>query len=91
MATRSKIYPLSVSDGNFSIPYMPLLANGITIQGSLVATRSVHREMLAFAALHQIKPVVETFPMTEAGIKEALEKLESGKIHFRAVLVPESK
>jgi D-arabinose 1-dehydrogenase-like Zn-dependent alcohol dehydrogenase len=91
MATRSKIYPLSVSEGNFSIPYMPLLANGITIQGSLVATRSVHREMLAFAALHQIKPVVETFPMTEAGIKEALEKLESGKIHFRAVLVPESK
>ena len=91
MKTRSSIYPLSVSEGDFAIPYMPLLANGITIQGSLVATRSVHREMLEFAALHQCKPVVEKFPMTEEGIAEAIGKLESGKIHFRAVLIPQKK
>lgn len=43
--------------------------------------------MLEFAALHKIKPVVQEFPMTEEGIKEAMDRLEAGKIHFRAVLI----
>ena len=44
--------------------------------------------MLAFAALHQIKPLWEKFPMTEDGIKTAIETLEKGKLHYRAVLIP---
>lgn len=44
MAAGSTIHPLSVADGNFSIPYMPLLAAGITVQGSIVAARQMHRE-----------------------------------------------
>ncbi|KAI9150691.1 alcohol dehydrogenase [Paramyrothecium foliicola] len=87
LSPRAKIYPLSVSSGNFVIPYMPLIAKGITVQGSLVATRAVHREMLAFAAAHKVKPVVQTFPMTEEGIKEALDRLDQGKITYRAVLL----
>lgn len=89
MAARSRIYPLGVSSGNFEIPYMPLILQGISIHGSLVANRHVHREMLQFAAFHKIAPVTERFPMTEAGIKEAMDRLEAGKVHFRAVLVPE--
>ncbi|SPN99707.1 probable NADP-dependent alcohol dehydrogenase [Cephalotrichum gorgonifer] len=89
MAPRSKIYPLSVASGDLVIPYLPLLLAGIRIQGSIVATRAVHREMLAFAALHKIKPVIEKFPMTEEGIKEAMDKLDSGNVRYRAVLVPE--
>jgi D-arabinose 1-dehydrogenase-like Zn-dependent alcohol dehydrogenase len=86
MATKSSIYPLSVDMRNFEIPYLPLILNGISIKGSLVATRAKHRQMLDFAAQHSIKPVIETFPMTQAGVREAIEKLESGKLHFRAVL-----
>ncbi|KAI2602131.1 GroES-like protein [Hypoxylon sp. NC1633] len=86
MAPGSAIYPLSVAHGNLEIPYLPLLYKGIAVQGSLVASRNIHREMLAFAALHNIKPVVEVFPMTEEGIKEAIGRLERGDIHLRAVL-----
>ncbi|KAK4152334.1 chaperonin 10-like protein [Chaetomidium leptoderma] len=89
MAPKSRIYPLSVSEGNLVIPYMPLIIKGISVHGSLVATRTVHREMLAFAAVHGIRPVIETFPMTEEGIKEALDKLDKGKVQYRAVLVPQ--
>lgn len=89
MAARSRIYPLSVSDGNLEIPYMPLIAKGISIHGSLVATRHVHRDMLRFAAFHKIAPVIEKFPMTESDIAEAMDRLEAGKVHFRAVLVPQ--
>lgn len=88
MAPQSRIYPLSVSADNLVIPYMPLISKGIRIQGSLVATRKVHREMLEFAAVHGVRPVLETFPMTEKGIKEAIDRLEQGKVQYRAVLVP---
>ncbi|EQB55018.1 zinc-binding dehydrogenase [Colletotrichum gloeosporioides Cg-14] len=86
MATRSKIYPISVSAGNLEIPYMPLILNGISVRGSLVASRKVHRRMLEFAAQHDVKPVIEVFPMSENGIRQAFEKLESGNVQFRAVL-----
>ncbi|RYP88802.1 hypothetical protein DL770_004594 [Monosporascus sp. CRB-9-2] len=89
MAPGGYIYPLTVAAGDFKIPYMGLLLNGLTVQGSLVAPRHIHKEMLEFAALHKIEPVVETFPMTEEGIKEAMERLEQGKVHFRAVLKSE--
>lgn len=89
MAPRSRIYPLSVSANDLVIPYMPLIVKGIAIQGSLVATRTVHREMLSFAAVHGVRPVIEKFPMTEEGIKDALDKLDKGQVQYRAVLVPE--
>ncbi|KAI1370294.1 GroES-like protein [Hypoxylon crocopeplum] len=86
MAPGSAIYPLSVAHGNLEIPYLPLVFNGIAVQGSLVASRNIHRDMLAFAALHNIRPITETFPMTQEGIREAMAKLERGEIHLRAVL-----
>lgn len=89
MAPRARVYPLSVAGGNLEFPYMPIILSGIRIQGSLVATRAVHRDMLTFAARHGIRPVVETFPMTEEGIKAAMEKLDKGNVQFRAVLVPQ--
>ncbi|OTA88548.1 hypothetical protein M434DRAFT_399009 [Hypoxylon sp. CO27-5] len=89
MAPRSAIYPLSVASGNLEIPYMPLINQGIAVQGSLVASRNLHRQMLAFAALHNIRPITEVFPMTEEGIREAISRLEHGKIHLRAVLTSE--
>ena len=42
--------------------------------------------MLAFAAEHDIKPVVEVFPMTKDGAEKAIERLNSGKLRYRAVL-----
>jgi D-arabinose 1-dehydrogenase-like Zn-dependent alcohol dehydrogenase len=90
MAPNSTVYPLSVVPGeNLSIPYMPVMLSGISVSGSLVATRHVHRDMLAFAALHGIRPIVEKFPMTEEGIKSAMDRLDKGQVQYRAVLIPE--
>ncbi|CAH0027513.1 unnamed protein product [Clonostachys rhizophaga] len=81
------VYALSVSFANLEMPYMPFILDGISVKGPLVATRTVHREMLAFAAFHEIKPVVETFPLTVEDMREAMDKLDSGKVHFKAVLI----
>jgi len=68
---------------------VPLVLKGLTVQGSVVAARDVHRQMLDFAALHKIEPIMEKFPMTEKGITEAMDKLDKGEMRYRGVLIPE--
>jgi len=87
MAPGGTIYPLTVSSDDFKIPYMPILAGELKVQGSLVAARQVQRDMLEFAARHGIKPIIETFPMTVEGITESMKKLEEGKMRYRGVLI----
>jgi D-arabinose 1-dehydrogenase-like Zn-dependent alcohol dehydrogenase len=87
LAPRAVIYPLSVDPGDFKMPYMPIIKKELTIQGSLVAPRHVHLDMLEFAARHHIRPIIEQFPMSVEGITEALQKLQSGKMRYRGVLV----
>ncbi|KAF1937624.1 GroES-like protein [Clathrospora elynae] len=89
MAPNSIIFPMTVSFDNFEIPHLPLIQQGITIQGSIVAARAVHRKMLAFSALHGIKPIIMEFPMSESGIEEAMSTLRDGKMRYRGVLKPQ--
>lgn len=89
MAPNSKIFPLTVAQGNFEIPHMPMILKGIQVQGSVVAARAVHRHMLAFAALHEIKPILMEFPLNESGIEEAMATLRDGKMRYRGVLKPQ--
>ncbi|KAJ9614519.1 hypothetical protein H2200_002656 [Cladophialophora chaetospira] len=87
MAPSGTIYPLTVSNDDLKVPYMGILLNGLKIQGSLVAAREIHREMLEFAAIHNIKPIVQTFPLTQDGVIDAFQRLEDGKMRYRGVLV----
>ncbi|PYH92132.1 GroES-like protein [Aspergillus ellipticus CBS 707.79] len=87
LAPGAVISPLSVANEDFKFPYMTLVLSGLRVQGSIVAARKVHRDMLDFAALHGIKPVKMRFPLTLDGVKEALKTLEEGKMRYRGVLV----
>lgn len=89
MAAGGKIFPLSVSEDDFKIPYMPMLLQGLTIQGTIVASRYIHQRMLEFAAQHKIEPIVEKFPMTVEGIEQAMKKLDDGEMRYRGVLIPQ--
>jgi D-arabinose 1-dehydrogenase-like Zn-dependent alcohol dehydrogenase len=60
---------------------------GYTIHYSLVASRARHDDMLAFSAAHNVKPAIETFPLSEEGLAEALGKLNANKMRYRGVLV----
>ena len=92
LAPKAKIFPLTIGPGNVNLPAMPLLLNGITIQGSVVASRNVSERMLAFAARRGVKPQVHKFAMDREGIEEAFGVLKEGKMRYRGVLiVPEGK
>ena len=87
LAPNATIFPLSVAGGNLEIPYMPLIESGTRIQGTIVAARAIHMKMLEFAADHDIKPIIESFPLTKEGIEKAFERLDHGKMRYRGVLV----
>ena len=87
MAPSGTIYPLTVSEGDLTIPYMPIILAGLKIQGSLVAARQIHREMLEFAAVHGIKPIIQKFPLNVDGVEKAFKTLEDGNMRYRGVLV----
>ena len=87
LAPGATVFPLSVSDGNLEMPYMPLILKGIRIQGSVVAARAIHMKMLEFAAAHGIRPIVERFPLSKEGIEKAFEHLDHGEMRYRGVLV----
>lgn len=87
MAVGGSIFPITVSKEDLKMPYTPIIRKELRIQGSRVAPRQVHREMIEFAAFHGIKPIIEKFPMTEEGITAAMDRLGSGKMRYRGVLV----
>ncbi len=64
-----------------------MLFEGYNVHSSLVASRAISDDMLAFAAHHDVKPTVETFEFTEEGFAEALNKMSEGKLRYRGVLV----
>jgi hypothetical protein len=37
--------------------------------------------------LHDVKPIIEQFPMTREGIEESLKRLEEWNMRYRGVLV----
>ncbi|KAG9234648.1 putative NADP-dependent alcohol dehydrogenase C 2 [Amylocarpus encephaloides] len=87
LARTATIVPLAAPMANFDLPSFPIFFNGYNIKPTLVASRQVHDDMLAFAASHDVKPTIETFEFTEEGFKEAYDKLMSGGMRYRGVLV----
>lgn len=81
------IYPLTVELGtNLSIPYIHVVVNGLRIQGSCIAGTSTQRNMLAFAARHNIKPVLQKFKFDQEGVDAAFKTLKDGKMRYRGVI-----
>jgi D-arabinose 1-dehydrogenase-like Zn-dependent alcohol dehydrogenase len=87
MKPRSTIFPLTVTTGDLVIPFMPIGFAGINIQGTVVATRSVHKKMLDFAVRNHITPIIEKFPLTKNGIEEGMTRVREGKMRYKGVLV----
>ena len=68
---------------------VPLILQGLTVQGSVVAARAIHKQMIDFSALHGIAPIIQKFPMTKEGITEAMDQLNNGNMRYRGVLIPQ--
>ncbi|KAA8732446.1 NAD(P)-dependent alcohol dehydrogenase [Acinetobacter qingfengensis] len=61
-----------------------LIAKAINVTGSDTGTPATLKQLLIFAARHQIQPQVEIFPMSQ--VNQAITHLKSGKARYRIVL-----
>jgi D-arabinose 1-dehydrogenase-like Zn-dependent alcohol dehydrogenase len=91
LARRATIVLMTIQQDAISIPYMPFVLPGHRLIASTEASHKNHFDMLEFAARHKIEPVVEEYPMTLEGAAAAFERLETGKMRYRGVLVREAE
>lgn len=66
------------------IPAFSLIGGDKSVSGSPTGSPYDLRQLLAFAARHDLRPQVEVFPMSQIG--SALEHVRAGKARYRVVL-----
>jgi D-arabinose 1-dehydrogenase-like Zn-dependent alcohol dehydrogenase len=70
---------------NIAVSAFDLIMGRRRLMGSPAGSRKDLRDVLEFAAAHNIRPTVTRVPLEEAG--KALRQMQEGKIRGRAVLV----
>lgn len=80
-----KLCMVGIPDKPIAISPWSVIAGEKSLVGGQPGSLDETAEMLAFTALHGIKPMIETFPMKDANA--ALEHTRQGKARFRSVLV----
>ena len=78
---------LGIPVSSINVPLIPLIFGQKSVVGSVVGGRRFMQEMLDFAAINQIEPMIETMPLSQ--VNEAMERVLAGKARYRIVLVSE--
>ena len=81
---RGRLHFVGATLAPLDIGVFNLMANQRSISASPVGSPATIARMLEFCRLHQIRPIIETFPL--ASVNEALARLRSGQAHYRIVL-----
>ncbi len=80
-----KLCMVGIPDKAISLSPWSVIAGEKSLVGGQPGSLDETQAMLAFTALHGIKPMIETFPMADANA--ALEHTRQGRARYRAVLV----
>ncbi|KAI9291336.1 GroES-like protein [Neoconidiobolus thromboides FSU 785] len=84
MKLEGRIILLGIPEANLSIPPFALLLKNLSVTGSLIGSINEIEHMLQFAANHNIRPVIERFPMSE--VNNAVQYVRDNKVRYRVVL-----
>lgn len=84
LAPNGKLCFVSGASSLINVPIDMLLNGQKRIGGSIIGGRAAMREMLEFAAHHNVKSMAEIRPMSE--VNAALDHLKAGKARYRMVL-----
>ncbi len=81
---RGRLHFVGATLAPLDIGVFSLMTGQRSISASPVGSPATIARMLEFCRLHQIRPVIETFPL--ASVNEAIARLRSGQAHYRIVL-----
>jgi D-arabinose 1-dehydrogenase-like Zn-dependent alcohol dehydrogenase len=85
LAARGKLIVVGVPGDQIQLSAFPLVFGGRSIYGSLTGTPIDSEDTLAFSVLENIRPMIETLPLEQAG--DAYAHMIEGEARFRMVLV----
>ncbi|KAJ3736595.1 GroES-like protein [Lentinula guzmanii] len=77
---------LTVAIADLKFSTLALIGKRSMIKGWPSGHAKDSEDAVAFAQKHNVKSLVETFPLDQ--VNEAYGKMQSGKVRFRAVLIP---
>lgn len=81
---RGRLHLVGATTEPLDIGVFPLLLGQRSVSSSPVGSPANIARMLEFAARHNIRPVIETYPMDQ--VNEAMDHLRNGKARYRIVL-----
>jgi uncharacterized zinc-type alcohol dehydrogenase-like protein len=79
-----RLHFVGVPQSALAIAPFPLLVGQLSISGSVIGSRAAMREMLDFAARHDIRAQSEVMPMSE--VNTAITRLRENRARYRLVL-----
>ncbi|MDR2993070.1 MAG: hypothetical protein LBV11_04445, partial [Bacillus cereus] len=79
-----KIILLAVPETPISISAGSIVMKAISVTGSLIGTIKDVKQTLEFAAKHNVRPLINEFPMTQ--VNEGVQYVRDGKVRYRVVL-----
>jgi alcohol dehydrogenase (NADP+) len=87
LKVQGEFHNVSTSDKLMpKIKVQAFLSNGCKIAGSHIGSCPEILAMLRLAGDHNIKPMIETIPISEQGCKEAVEKIYENDMRYRVTL-----
>jgi len=84
LGVRGKLLIVGASMEPMELPSAMLIAGSKSIAGHASGTSKDSEDTLAFSVLADVRPMIETLPLEQAG--EAYERMMSGRARFRMVL-----
>ncbi|CAO3606698.1 unnamed protein product [Mucor fragilis] len=70
---------------------LPFLQNQLSLRASVVGGRYSISLMLEFAKRHNIKPMIEEYPLDLDGLHKAIDRCDKSKARYRAVLIAQDE
>ena len=84
LAPKGRLHFVGATLEPLDIAAFSLIGGQRSVSGSPVGSPRVIEDMLKFAALHKIEPIVESYKFSQ--INEAIDKLRNGSPRYRVVL-----
>lgn len=86
LAPDGTLMVLGAAPGSFSVSPDVVISGRRKIIGSPAGSRKDLRDCLEFSAKHDIRPMVETYPLEKTA--DVFQRIEEDRVRFRAVLTP---
>ncbi|KAJ2023081.1 hypothetical protein GGI06_001556 [Coemansia sp. S85] len=87
MAFEGTIMLLAIPEGNMTFAPLDIIKTEVSITGSMIGGVKALKKALEFAAEHNIRPIIESYPMSK--VNKALEHMKKGRARYRIVLINE--